>query len=973
MAAGIILGIALRAQSPMQATPAKERLEGLQKRAALEAQSLVKNIPFRNIGPVIMSGRVVDIDVNPADPTEFYVAYATGGLWYTHNNGQSFVPLFDQEDAITIGDIAVNWQHHIIWVGTGEVNASRSSYAGIGVYKSTDEGKHWQYLGLPESHHIGKILLHPKDPNIAWVAAAGHLYSPNKERGVYKTTDGGKNWTQTLYIDENTGAVEMDIDSKDPNTLYAAMWHKTRRAWNFEESGNTSGIYKSTDGGEHWNLLTKEGSGFLTGEGVGRIGLSVFPQDPNVVYAIVDNNNEKKEEKKDTSQLQEQQFKTMSRETFARLDDKKLENFLRDNRFPAKYTAKGVKEMVASGKIQPIALYDFLHDDNNALTSKPVIGAEVYRSEDGGKSWRKMNKDFISLYYSYGYYFGKIWVSPTNKNKIFISGVPLLMSEDGGATYEDIDKENVHGDHHALWINPQRDSHLVNGSDGGIHISYDNGAHWFKANTPPVGQFYSVNVDEAKPYNVYGGLQDNGVWYGPSTHVENYDWYSEGQYAYKRLYGGDGMQVAVDTRDNNLVYTGLQFGNYARVNKATGAMKPIHPSSELGELPLRFNWQTPILLSRHNQDVFYMGSNRFHRSLNKAENMETLSGDLTNGGKKGDVPYGTLSTIAESPLKFGLLYVGTDDGNIQLSKDGGYTWTKISEQLPQNLWVSRVTPSAFKEGRVYASLNGYRYDNFLPYLYVSEDYGTTWKQIGTDLPTEPINVVKEDPKNEQILYVGTDNGLYVSLNQGQSFMAMKGGLPRVPVHDIMIQQRENEIVVGTHGRSIYIAKLDLVQKLTPELMQKNLALFEVKVPHYSANWGKTFGGSSREGLEAKMEIPYFVKAAGSVLLQIKSEKGLVLKTLRDTVDAGFNFMPYHFTIDEAAVKGFEKTLTGKYKNIPQAENKKYYLVPGTYTIELTTAKGDRLTQSFTLSEMSKKQQEEANAAINGESEQELLK
>ncbi|MBK7434001.1 MAG: glycosyl hydrolase [Chitinophagaceae bacterium] len=724
----------------------------------------MKDIRFRNIGPSIMSGRVVDVDVNPADPTEFYVAYASGGLWYSTNNGQSLVPVFDQESAMGIGDIAVNWRSRIIWVGTGESNSSRSSYSGTGVFKSTDNGKNWQYLGLPESHHISKIVLHPTNDDIAWVAVLGHLYSANKERGVYKTSDGGKNWKQTLAVDDNTGATDLDINPKYPDELYAAMWYRTRRAWNFEEGGKTSGIYKSLDGGETWKLITGGNSGF----------------------------------------------------PFALLDKNKLDSFLADNDFPEKYKAATVKEMVRTDQVKPTAIYDYLFDANAALFDTPVIGCEVYRSTDAGNSWLKVNTKGLNLFNTYGYYFGKISVSSTHAEKVVISGYSLMLSEDGGKTFKATDKASTHPDWHGCWMNPNRDSHWIAGNDGGCNITYDDGKHWFKANTPAVGQFYSVTVDDAKPYNVYGGLQDNGVWFGPSTNRESDQWNYESPNPWKNLVGGDGMQVQVDTRDNKTVYAGSQFGFYSRRNADGGRGFGIYPRPDLGEPKLRYNWQTPIWLSRHNQDILYYGTNKFHRSLVKGDKLETLSGDLTSGYHEGDIPFGTITTLVESPKRFGLIYLGTDDGNIHITRDGGYTWTNISNTLPKSvkgLYVSRVMPSAYKEGRVYITINGYRNDHFLPYLFSSEDYGVTWTALGSDLPAEPLNVVKEDPKREDIIYVGSDNGLYASFDKGKTFMVLGANFPRVAVHDIAIQQRENEIVVGTHGRSIYIAKLEAVQKI----------------------------------------------------------------------------------------------------------------------------------------------------------------
>lgn len=813
-----VITASLTVQGQVKPTPAGERMRANDQRRQLLQRSTINNTAFRNVGPSIMSGRVVDVDVNPDDPTEFYVAYASGGVWRTTNNGQSFTPIFDSVDVLTIGDIAVNWKTRTIWVGTGEVNSSRSSYAGVGMYKSLDNGAHWEFLGLPESHHIGKILLHPTDNNTVWVAVLGHLYSPNKERGIYKTTDGGRSWKQTLYVDDNTGAADVDLNEKNPDELYATTWYRTRSAWNFEEGGKSSGIYKSQDGGNTWQLVSVSGAGFPSGDGVGRIGVAVSRQNPSVVYAVVDNNFHQPDtalKRTDTSRYVLRDFKDLTKEQFLALDDRKLNAFVNSprNGIPARYSASSIKGDVKAGKLPPTVLWDYLFDANTALFETPIIGCEVYRSDDAGKSWRKVNTKPLSMYSTYGYYFGKIWLSPVNDNKIVLTGFDVEMSTDGGKTFKPIGGANVHADHHVAWFDPKKDSHIIIGNDGGCNITYDDGAHWFKANTPPVGQFYSVTFDMAKPYNVYGGLQDNGTWYGPSTTKENYDWYDSGENPFKGINGGDGMQVQVDWRDNKTVYSGSQFGAYSRQTLGTRDRRSVRPFRDLGENALRYNWQTPILLSRHNQDVFYYGSNKFHRSFNRGDTSITLSADLSTNPKQGDVPFGTLVTMSESPLHFGLIYVGTDDGNIQLTKDGGYTWTLISKKLPKGLYVSRVTASAFKEGRVYASLNGYRNDNFMPYLYVSDDYGENWRAIGKDLPAEPINVVKEDLTNENLLYVGTDGGLYVSMDAGSSFMMWSNGLPySVPVHDIAQHPRENELILGTHGRSIYIAKLDDVQK-----------------------------------------------------------------------------------------------------------------------------------------------------------------
>lgn len=800
---------------PLAPTTAAERQASLAEKRKLAATSSI-NTGWRNVGPTVMSGRVVDIDVNPADPTEFYVAYATGGLWHTTNNGQSFTPIFDQEDVIGLGDVTVHWPTRTIWLGTGEANASRSTYSGLGVYKSTNNGQSWEYLGLPESHHIGEIIVHPADANTAWIAVTGHLYSPNKERGVYKTSNGGRSWKQVLYLDDNTGAIEMDINPQNPNELYASMWYKTRRAWNFEESGASSGIYKSTDGGEKWIKVSGAGSGLPDGAFFGRSGVVVYEKNPQIVYAVVDNQARRQTDAgKDTVAYSLDDFKTLNVEQFAAMADHRIDSFLRKNRSYPRYSAKKLKEMVATGKIKPTAVYDFFNI-NTGFEGTP-IGFEMYRSEDGGKSWRKTNeKDLPNMYSTYGYYFGRFAVSPANDQKLVILGVPAMMSTDGGKTFKSIGKPNTHSDHHFIWINGQRDSHMILGNDGGVNITYDNGQNWFKANTPAVGQFYAISVDNARPYRVYGGLQDNGVWMGYTRRQRTTD-ASYDTLQYRMIGGGDGMMVLADPRDNKTVYYGSQFGAYNRGHLDSSGATYLKPGHEMGEEPYRFNWLTPILLSRHNPDIFYLASNRIHRSMNKGAGMATISPDLTNGRKEGDVPFGTISTLSESPLKFGLLYAGTDDGNIHVSKDGGYTWTLISSKLPKGQWVSRVVASQHKEGRVYATLNGYRQDHFKPYVFVSDDFGANWRPIQANLPLEPINVIKEDHKKDSLLYVGTDGGLYVSSNAGVSWQLWKKGLPHaIPVHDIAIQERENEILIGTHGRSIYLADLNELHGLAPK-------------------------------------------------------------------------------------------------------------------------------------------------------------
>jgi len=924
-------------------TPAVERLKSFDQRKALKDKSIVDAVKFRNVGPTVCSGRVVDLEVSPADASHFFVAYASGGLWKTTNNGTTFVPLFDNETVMTIGDIAVNWKNNTIWLGTGESNSSRSSYAGVGMYKSTNGGKTWQYLGLGESHHIGRIVLHPSNPNIAWVAVLGHLYSPNQERGVYKTTDGGKSWTKTLFIDDDTGVVDLMMDPASANTLYAAAWDRSRRAWDFVESGKNTGIYKSTDGGNTWTLLTAKNAGFPVGEGAGRVGLAMTRQGGKpLLYAAIDNYFRRPEEAPKDETLTKKMLKTMSKDSFLQLKPYLIKDFLQSNGFPEKYTVESVKAMIEQGKILPAALAEYTEDANSLLFDTPVIGLEVYSSSNEGKSWKKTHEGYIDQgYNSYGYYFGNIRVSPRNPNKLYMLGYPVLRSDDGGKTWKSINGDNVHVDHHALWVSPTRDGHLILGNDGGINISYDDGENWIKCNSPSVGQFYAVAVDMAKPYNVYGGLQDNGVWKGPSTYQYSTDWHNTGRYPYSELVGGDGMQVAIDTRNNEIVYTGFQFGNYYKINTRTDERKYITPKHDLGERPYRWNWQTPIHLSIHNQDILYMGAHKVFRSFNGGEKFDAISGDLTKGGKKGDVPYGTLTSIHESPLRFGLIYAGSDDGLVHVTRDGGQVWQNISAGLPEDMWVSRVQASKFDEGTVYVALNGYRWDNFTPYLYVSSDYGKTWRRIGKDLPMEPVNVVKEDPVNARILYVGTDHGLYVSLDGGESFMAMTNELPAVAVHDVVVHPRDNDLLVGTHGRSLYIGSVKELQQLTPEVLAMPLAVFELKKQRYSPRWGsKSLFGENKP----EIKLPFYANEAGKVQVSIQTESGLELHTFSVDAAKGLNYPAYDFRIDEKVLEDYTKLLNEKRKadekpvKLNKADSGKYYLYKGTYKVVFT--KGD---------------------------------
>ena len=894
--------------------------------------SIVKNIPFENIGPKVMSGRIVALEVNPADPTEFYTAYASGGIWHTKDNGISFTSITDNAPTQNIGEIAMHWPSKTLWVGTGENNASRSSYAGIGMLKTTDNGTSWEVKGLEDSHHIGKILINPNNPEEVVVGVTGHLYTPNAERGVYRSEDGGDSWEQVLFVSEISGIIDMSIIPNDFNIQYAAAWEKDRKAWNFSGNGSNSGIYKSTDAGKTWALISTDESGFPIGTGVGRIGLAVY--DENTVYAIHDSQFRRPDDApKKANGLTKNDFKSMSKEAFLALQDKNLNAFLKENNFQEKYHAANLKNSVRNGLVMPKDLAIYLEDANALLFDTPVVGAEVFKSTDGGTTWAKTHTGYIDdLYYSYGYYFGHIHVAPKNANKIYIYGVPLLTSDDGGASFTSIGKSNVHSDHHALWINPNKPDHLINGNDGGVNITYDNGAHWTKNNSTAVGQFYAINIDHEEPYNVYGGLQDNGVWKGAHNARNDERWQATGHNPWTSIMGGDGMQVQIDNRNSNIVYTGYQFGNYFRLNLETKKRTYIQPKHELGEAPYRFNWQTPILLSSHNQDILYLGGNKLHRSLNQGDDWAAISYDLTQGGKKGNVAFGTLTTIAESPAQFGFLYTGSDDGYIHRSENGGGSWDRISDDLPQDLWVSRVIASEHQKERAYVTLNGYRNDDFAAYVYVSEDRGISWKSINKNLPNSPVNVIREDPNNDQILYLGNDQGVYVSFDQGQKWHPFNKGLTTAAVHDLVIQPEANHLLVGTHGRSIYKADLAPFQKLNNAFLKQELALLDPEKVKHSKRWGSSYS-SWRKVFEPETTFTAFAKTTGAYEMQVKDVKGTVLFSQKGMLEVGFNFVIYALEKDAKGIKNYNK----KNKKSPSKSSKNgiHYLEKGTYSVEFT--------------------------------------
>ena len=725
----------------------KTRLKWYQEHLKMRDASPTKQVQWQHIGPMQMSGRVTDIAKPLDQPFTFYVATASGGVWKTENEGTNWTPVFDDAPSASVGAIAVDPNDsNRIWVGLGESNIFRSSMSGTGVYLSKNGGESWEHMGLVETHHIARIVIDPRDSNVVYVAACGKEYSTNPERGVYKTTNGGITWDKVLFESEMAGAIDLVMDPKQPNTLYASMWHRIRKPWSDPVPGDGGGIYKTTNGGKTWVRKTE---GLPPRKTSGRIGLAVAKTKPNVIYALIDNHEVARKAKK--------------------------------------------------GELDPYG-----------RPRKDVIkGAEVYRSDDFGETWNQVSESsrlMTRLYATYGWVFGQIRVDPTDENTTYIMGVPLLKSSDGGKTYNRLSYPGLHGDHHAMWIDPNNSDYIINGNDGGINLSYDGGITWKNIENLPVVQFYNVAIDNKKPFNVYGSIQDNNSWSGPSNHRPGRNSASQ----WKRVPGGEASYMAVDPENENTFYSESFYGSIMRSDFSTGETERIKPDVGENEPKLRGQWLAPFQLSPHNSRVVYHGMQYVFRSMNRGDRWEKISPDLTHNDpvKQGNISFATISSLSESPLKFGLLYVGTDDGRVHVTKNGGLAWAEIGEGLPKYKWVSRVKASAYDEATVYLTMNGKRDDDFQVYVYRSSNYGKTWDDISQGIPGGPVNVIIEDPGQKNVLYVGTDLGVYVSRDAGKTWNVLGGGLPITFVHDIAINQRDRKMVIATHGRGMFTLALD---------------------------------------------------------------------------------------------------------------------------------------------------------------------
>jgi photosystem II stability/assembly factor-like uncharacterized protein len=732
-----------RSQDPKAAVMDPDaRLAWYQQHLNMREQSPSRDLIWKHIGPLRMSGRVTDIAVPPHRPFTFYVATASGGLWKTVNEGTTWEPIFDDAPSASTGAVAVSPSNpDVVWVGLGEANIFRSTMAGTGVYRSSDEGKTWEHRGLADSHHVGRIVIHPSDPDTVYVAASGHEYTPNAERGIFKTTDGGATWDRVLYVDDMTGGIDLVMDPVDAQTLFASMWHRIRRPWSDPLPGPEGGIYKTTDGGKSWTRLA---NGLPAQGSVGRMGVAVASSNPKVVYVLADNH-----------------------EVARAANDDELDSYGR--------TRQEIKK-----------------------------GAEVYRSADGGASFVLMSgesKEMQRLFATYGWVFGQIRVDPTNEDTVYTMGVPLLKSTDGGRSFSVLDYRGLHGDHHALWIDPKNSNYLINGNDGGINLSYDGGATWKNDESLPCVQFYNVAVDNAKPFNVYGSIQDNGSWSGPSSHAPG----RSPESRWRPIPGGEASYIAVDPDDPNTLYSESFYGRLLRSTLEPRSTKSIVPKAAPGEPPLRGQWLAPFVLSPHNSRIIYHGLSHVFRSVDRGESWERISPDLTfnDPQRQGNISYATISTLSESSLKFGLLYAGTDDGRLHMTRDGGVSWTEITRGLVPHKWFSRVAASRFAEGTVYATQNGKRDNDFQAYVWRSDDYGQTWTDIAGGIPGGPVNVIAEDPRSADVLYAGTDLGVYLSTDRGASWTVVGSGLPITFVHDLVVHPRDFVLVIATHGRGMF--------------------------------------------------------------------------------------------------------------------------------------------------------------------------
>jgi photosystem II stability/assembly factor-like uncharacterized protein len=833
----------------------------------------LSGLPIRSIGPAITGGRIADIvAVHEGLRLTIYIGSASGGVWKSMDGGTTFKPIFDKQPSLSIGSLAVDPSApKTIWVGTGESWVRNSVSVGTGVYRSRDGGDNWESLGLADSEHVSRIVVHPKDGNTVYACALGHLWNSNTERGVFKTTDGGKTWTKVLYRNDSTGCAELAMDPQDPSVLYAAMWDVRREPHNFRSGGPGSGLFKSTDAGVTWHELRK---GLPEGD-LGRIGIAVPPSNHARVYAVVEAKN---------------------------------------------HTA-------------------------------------LFRSDDAGENWTELNNSFNVS--GRPFYFARLEADPKNADVIYKTGFFLTASDDGGKSFSAIFSASEgsgtgnHGDHHALWIDPENPDQMLLGTDGGAYQSLDRGAHWRFLSSLPVSQFYHVSADMADPYNVYGGLQDNGTWMGPSRETDgiaNRFW--------RNIDGGDGFWAFSDPADDAYAYAEYQGGMISRYRKSTGESKDVKPLPRRGEADFRFNWNAPIALSPNHPGTVYLGSQFLFRSRDHGESWDRISPDLTtndparqhqelSGGLTIDnsdaEKFETIYTIAESPKNGEVIWVGTDDGNVQVTRDGGKHWASVANNisgLPAGTWVSTVEASHFDAGTAYATFDGHSAGDMKTHVYQTKDYGKTWTSLSTPELSGYAHVIRQDLVNPNLLFVGTEFGLFLSIDGGAHWAQFKGNLPNVAVRDIAIQPRESDLLLATHGRGIYILDdLTALRALTPELLAKDLVMLPSRPSMLALPAGEQrFDGDSEfqgRTLPEAAAINYYQRKRhifGDLKLDVYDAKGQFITSLQGDKRKGLNRMQW----PERA----------KPPKMPPAaglvENQYVFFGPqepeGTYTVKLTKGK-----------------------------------
>jgi photosystem II stability/assembly factor-like uncharacterized protein len=820
---------------------------------------LLRGLRFRSIGPAVMGGRVSAFAVRENNPSAIFAATGTGGLFKTTNNGTTWTAAFEDQPVASIGSVAVSQSDStVVWVGTGEGNGRNSSSWGNGVYRSSDDGAKWTHVGLDNTHDIPALAIDPRNNDVVWVAALGHLWGKNPERGIYKTTDGGKTWTPVLQLGDSVGAIDVVLDPGNADVAYAAMYQRLRTPWSMRSGGPVGGIYKTSDGGKTWTKLT-EGLPAQTG----RIGLEIYRKNPHVLYAVVES------------------------------------------------------DLGGPGNI----------DDVRSRTGG------LFRSDDGGAHWRR-----LSPLAPRAFYFTKVKVEPANDARVYVLGFGLHISDDSGHTFRQDGADQIHGDLHALWIDPANPRHLVLGTDGGIYFSYDRAGTWDFQNNAALGEFYEVTYDYRTPYRVCGGLQDNGSFCGPNR-TRGDDGVTNGSWI--RVADGDGYYVQVDSTDPDIVYAESQGGFIGRLNLRNGEQRFLQPQAKEGTPAFRFNWDTPFAISRHDPTTLYLGGNRLFKLSHRGERWEAISPDLSTMNPQtmitagsGAETYNTIVSFAESPLKAGVLWAGTDDGNIQVSTDGGATWTNVGANirgLPKpNLYVARIEASHFDTGTAFVAIDGHRSDVFRPLLFVTTDYGRTWSGIAGNLPaTGPVKAVRQDPRNKNLLFAGTEFALYFSIDRGATWNRFRSGLPTVAYDDIQIHPRDRDLIVATHGRSFYVLdQISALQELTPAVLDSSAYLFTIRPAQLywnqpgTAIWGNHIFQAKNPPNGAY--IDYYLKSftPGDVSITIADSAGHEVQKLTGSRDPGVNRVVWDLTPKPAL------QLRGQFEQPP-------FVAPGPYTVTLS--------------------------------------